>query len=182
MVLVIGTSVYSCAVGSMFLPPTPPPSYPHSSSARHPPSPPLAFTIRHLPFAICHLPSVIWRPERGQEVFGGTCWTRDAQFPGLPVPFRAGLGRPIQSGPSVSARRLPAWPALRCPVLEHSELGSLCMRDMLRNATFAGFFENLENQGFRRKLLNNREMWLSISERSFHVNWTQPHNVKGVAP
>ena len=143
MVPVIGTSVYSCAVGSLFLPPTPPPSSAlHSSSARHPPSP-LPFAIHHLPFAICHLRSVIWRRERGQEVFGGTCWTRVAQFSGLPVPFRAGLGRPIQPGPSVSARRLPAWPALRCPVLEHPELGSLCMRDMLRNATFSGFFEIL---------------------------------------
>ncbi len=28
------------------------------------------------------------------------------------------------------------------------ELGPLCMRDMLRNATFLGFFENLGNQLF----------------------------------
>src|SRR5271157_2670769 len=65
-----------------------------------------------------------------------------AQFPGPPGPRRARLGCPILSGPSFSAWRLPAWPALRCPVLEYPELGSLCMRDMLRNATFAGFFES----------------------------------------
>ena len=57
--------------------------------------------------AICHSPLAT------RHSSGGTRWTRVVQFPGLPVPFRASLGRPIQRGPSFSACRLPASPALQ---------------------------------------------------------------------
>src|SRR5271157_5426587 len=50
------------------------------------------------------------------------------KFPGLSVPFRASLGHPIPSRPSLSACKLPAWSPLRCPSLDHPELASFCIR------------------------------------------------------
>ena len=57
---------------------------------------------------------------------------------------------------SLSRSRLPAWPVLRSPLRERPglpsgsdpEWGPLCMRDMLRNAPFSGFFQILGDQLF----------------------------------
>ncbi len=57
---------------------------------------------------------------------------------------------------SLSRSRLPAWPVLRSPLQERPglpsgsdpEWGPLCMRDMLRNAPFSGFFQILGDQLF----------------------------------
>jgi len=87
-------------------------SHPSSPRTRHPP----ASAIHHLASGIRHPPSAIRQLASGirhlpfATISGGTLWTRVTQFPGLPVPFRAGLGRPIQGRPSLSACRLPASP------------------------------------------------------------------------
>ncbi len=91
-------------------------SHPSSPRTRHPPC------LRHLASAIHHLPLAT------RHSSGGALWTRVVQFPGLPVPFRANLGHPIQRGPSVSACRLPASPALQCRGLDDPELGLFCIK------------------------------------------------------
>jgi len=57
----------------------------------------------------------------------------------MPDPLRAKLASASASG-MAKCFDLPSWsdPELRPP----------CMRDMLRNATFSGFFENLGNHVF----------------------------------
>jgi len=92
-----GTSGYSCANGSLFLPRTQPPTSPPT---RHPPG------IRHPRPGICDPPSGVRHLPSGDQSMdkkcGGTWWTRVVKFPGLPVPFRASLGCLILTGPSLS--------------------------------------------------------------------------------
>ncbi len=69
-------------------------SHPSSPRIRHPPVIRPVSAIWPPPSAIRHPPSAT------RHSSGGTRWRRVVQFPGLPVPFRASLGHPIQRGPS----------------------------------------------------------------------------------
>ena len=85
-------------------------SHPSSPRIRHPPG------LRHLASAIRHLPLATGHSS------GGTRGTRVVQFSGSACPIPRQSGPPIQQGPSLSACRLPASPALQCRGLDDPEL------------------------------------------------------------